>query len=196
MTNRPLGNGRSRVKSTVDTSEIAFQTEWFSVERQRYDDIKALQGKPYYRINAPDGVIVLALTPGNKIVLVDQFRPALGHRTLEVPAGSVDSHESPEEAAARELYEETGYICKSLTQLKSGQLMASRLNARLFSFIGVGAAQHPSYVSKEDINVLLVSPAELKQLVLSEQFGQYAGLALLVLADWKAGASFTRSEVQ
>ena len=180
----------------MDTPEIVFQTEWFNVERQSHGDIDALHGKPYYRINAPDGVIVLALTPGNKIVLVEQFRPVLGRRTLEVPAGAVDPHETPEEAAARELYEEAGYVCENMSQLTSGQLMASRLNARLFSFLGVGATRHPSYVPKEDINVHLVSPAELKQLALSEQFGQYAALALLVLADWKAGASLTRPEVQ
>ena len=179
----------------MDTPEIVFQTEWFSVERQSYDDIEALQGKPYYRINAPDGVIVLALTPDNRIVLVEQFRPALGRRTLEVPAGAVDPHETPVEAAVRELFEETGYTCESLTQLSSGQLMASRLNARQFSFLGAGATRHPSYVPKEDIKVNLVSPAELKRLTLSEQFGQYAALALLVLADWKAGASLTRPEV-
>ena len=180
----------------MDASEVVFETEWFNVERQSHDDIEALQGKPYYRINTPDGVIVLALTPSNKIVLVEQFRPALGRHTLEVPAGAVDPHETPAEAAVRELYEEAGYVCESMTQLTNGQLMASRLNARLFSFLGVGATRHPSYVPKEDIKVHLVSPAELKQLALSEQFGQYAALALLVLADWKAGASLTRPEVQ
>lgn len=195
VSDRSLGNAQTRMTPAMDASEVVFETEWFNVERQSHDDIEALQGKPYYRINTPDGVIVLALTSGNKIVLVEQFRPVLGRRTLEVPAGAVDPHETPEEAAARELYEEAGYVCESMMQLTSGQLMASRLNARLFSFLGVGATRHPSYVPKEDIKVHLVSPAELKHLALSEQFGQYAALALLVLADWKAGASLTRPEV-
>ena len=203
VSDRSLGNAQTRMTPAMDASEVVFETEWFNVERQSHDDIEALQGKPYYRINTPDGVIVLALTSGNKIVLVEQFRPVLGRRTLEVPAGAVDPHETPE--AARELYEEAGYVCESMPgrqlwrclqmQLTSGQLMASRLNARLFSFLGVGATRHPSYVPKEDIKVHLVSPAELKHLALSEQFGQYAALALLVLADWKAGASLTRPEV-
>ena len=179
----------------MDTSEVVFETEWFNVERQRHDGIKALQNKPYYRINASDGVIVLAMTLDNQIILVDQFRPALGYRTLEIPAGAIDPYESPEEAAARELYEETGYICENITPLKNGQLMASRLNARLFSFLAVGAVLDPSYVSKEDIKVLLVSPSELKEYILSNQFGQYAAIALLVLADWESDLSLTRPEV-
>jgi ADP-ribose pyrophosphatase len=195
MDSRCIGNAGPRARSEVDSSGIVFETEWFNVERQHYDNIKVLQGKPYYRINTPDGVIVLALTPDNKIVLVEQFRPALGRRTLELPAGTIDPGETPEEAVARELYEETGFICQRLTHLKNGQLMSSRLNARLFSFVGVGAVQQVSYVSKEDIKVLLVSPYELKQLVLSDHFSQYAGLALLVLADWKSATFFTRPEV-
>ena len=172
--------------------EIVFETEWFSVERQPYDGIEALQGKPYYRINAPDGVMVLALTESNEVILVEQFRPAIGQSTLELPAGAVDPHETPLEAAARELHEETGYVCKSLAPLGQGRLMASRFNAYQFPFLGTGATRHPSYVSKEDTQARLVSPAELKKLVLSQQFLQYAAFAVLVLADWKVGTSLTR----
>ncbi len=118
------------VTSLMDNAEIVFETEWFNVERQAYDGVKALQGKPFFRINAPDGVLVLALTESKEIILVKQFRPALGQHTLELPAGAVEPNETSVEAAARELYEETGYVCKSLMQLGTGHLMASRLNAR------------------------------------------------------------------
>ena len=63
--------------------------------------------------------------------------------------------------------------------------MASRLNARQYAFFGSGARRDPRYVSKEEIDVILASPAEMKRLVLSGDFQQFAGLALLVLADWQ-----------
>jgi len=75
--------------------KIVFETQWFNVEQQVYDEVQALEGKPFYRVNAPDGVMVLALTDRHEIVLVKQFRPAIGQDTLEIPAGARDPHETP-----------------------------------------------------------------------------------------------------
>lgn len=178
----------------MTSSDIVFETEWFNIERQSYDNIEALEGKPFYRINAPDGVIVLALTESNQLVLVEQFRPAIGQHTLELPAGARDPNETPEETAARELYEETGYVCRNLTSLGVGRLMASRLNAYLYLFLAQGATLDSSYVARENIQVRLVSPEELKRLTLNQEFVQYAALALMVLADWKVGTSLTQPD--
>ena len=54
-------------------------------------------------------VCILALTKDNKIVLAKQFRPGPEKVLLELPGGSVDTGETPEEAAKREFLEETGY---------------------------------------------------------------------------------------
>ncbi|CAG8517948.1 1479_t:CDS:2 [Ambispora gerdemannii] len=45
-----------------------------------------------------------------QIILVIQYRPAVGDYCVEFPSGLIDPHETPEQAAARELKEETGYI--------------------------------------------------------------------------------------
>ena len=72
--------------------------------------------------------------------------------------------------------------------------MASRLNAYQYAFLGTGAKLHPSYVGREDMEVNLVSPEELKKLVLNQEFVQHAALALLVLAEWKTGTSLIQPE--
>jgi len=52
------------------------------------------------------------LRKGSEIILQKQFRPPIDKVVIEVPAGLVDAGESAEEAAVRELKEETGYVGK------------------------------------------------------------------------------------
>ena len=47
---------------------------------------------------------------GPEIILQKQFRPPINKVTIEVPAGLVDAGETAEQAAVRELKEETGYV--------------------------------------------------------------------------------------
>lgn len=74
---------------------------------------------PFYRIESPAWVNVVALTPGEDLVFVRQFRHGSRVVTLEIPGGLVDPGESPAEAAARELLEETGYRAGRLASLGS-----------------------------------------------------------------------------
>jgi ADP-ribose pyrophosphatase len=72
-------------------------------------------------IEAPDAaaVVPLLLDQGEpRVVLVRQERPVIGRQTREIPAGLVDRRgESPEQAALRELREETGYAATALRPL-------------------------------------------------------------------------------
>jgi 8-oxo-dGTP pyrophosphatase MutT (NUDIX family) len=68
-------------------------------------------------LETPDWVNVVALTRGDLLVLVRQFRFGSGAVELEIPAGLVDDGETHEDAAKRELREETGYTAPSWTYL-------------------------------------------------------------------------------
>jgi len=176
----------------MSNRQTVFQTEWFSIDQEYFDHTDSLRGKPYYRINSPDGVIILAVTETGEIILIKQFRAAFNQHTLELPGGSIDESESPQEAAARELYEETGYLCRSLSHLSTGRIMMNLHNSRAFAFFGTGAVKDLGFESKEDTEVVLVTPAHFKELVLSGQFEQFVALALFLLADWKLGIQFVR----
>ncbi|PMD13052.1 ADP-ribose pyrophosphatase [Hyaloscypha hepaticicola] len=57
------------------------------------------------------GIVAILEKPGGpEILLQKQFRPPVANVTIEVPAGLIDAGETAEEAAVRELKEETGYI--------------------------------------------------------------------------------------
>lgn len=74
---------------------------------------------------ATGGVGIVAITRDRRVILVEQFRPPVGRRVIEIPAGLVgDSPEVSGEqlltAAQRELLEETGYESQKWTPLLEG----------------------------------------------------------------------------
>ena len=76
-----------------------WETEWFSIEAVPN---QSSSDRPYFRLSMNDSVEIMAVTPEKKIILVRQFRPALGISMLELPAGLVDPGELCEEAIIRE----------------------------------------------------------------------------------------------
>ncbi|MCX7034356.1 MAG: NUDIX hydrolase, partial [Arenimonas sp.] len=75
------------------------------------------------RTNAGSAVIVIALTPEDKLLFVEQFRVPMNAHTIEMPAGLVgdlDAHDTMEEAARRELLEETGWQASEVKVLMVG----------------------------------------------------------------------------
>lgn len=100
-----LGEGKFlRLCDNIFTDEDGKIRHWESVERT----------------NSSGAVMIAAFLKESKSVLfIRQYRPPTGKYTIELPAGLLDKEgESVEEAAARELYEETGYAGKVLKVLE------------------------------------------------------------------------------
>lgn len=86
------------------------------------------------RTHSPGGlaVQVIAVTPDNRVLFVEQYREALGCRTIEMPAGLVgDGDDSLEAAARRELVEETGWDAGRVEVLLGGPTSAGMSNERI-----------------------------------------------------------------
>lgn len=87
--------------------------------RGRYLDLVERNGWEYSsRSNASAVVVIVAVTPDDRLLLVEQYRRPVDARVIELPAGLVgddaDPGESILQAAGRELIEETGYAAGSL----------------------------------------------------------------------------------
>ena len=79
-------------------------------------------------------VIVIAVTPADEVLFVEQFRIPLGARTIEIPAGLVgDDHaeDTLVDAARRELIEETGWSAGRVEVLLTGPTSSGMSNERI-----------------------------------------------------------------
>src|SRR5215218_21750 len=99
---------------------------------------------------------VVPVTGGGEVVLVRQWRQPLGAFTLELPSGGVDEDEDPQEAAERELFEETGFRAVGLEPLVSVHTSTGRTNevCHLFRCRAVRDAKGPRPEPTEFIRVV------------------------------------------
>jgi ADP-ribose pyrophosphatase len=95
------------------------------------------------RVNSSGVVVIVPLTPQRELVLVEQYRPALKARALELPAGLVGDKvdfedEAFEAAALRELEEETGFAASKMSLLMGGPSAAGSSNTLIHFFLATG----------------------------------------------------------
>jgi ADP-ribose pyrophosphatase len=92
------------------------------------------------RPNAPAGVVIVALTPENELLLTEQFRIPMARNVIELPAGlSGDEDYAGEhfvETAKRELLEETGYEAGEWHELVRGPISAGLSNEIVVFYLG------------------------------------------------------------
>src|SRR4051812_18676217 len=111
-----------------------FETKWFSLIEEAQPS-----GDSFYMLELPDYVSVVALTPARELLLVRQHRPVVGRETLELPSGHVDPGERPEDAARRELLEETGFAAEELELLGILVPDVGRLANRMWCYFTANA---------------------------------------------------------
>jgi 8-oxo-dGTP pyrophosphatase MutT (NUDIX family) len=96
-------------------SEEVFWHPLFGLERQLLTS--GDQRQEVIVVKAPDWINVIPVLSDGRVVLIRQWRYGIAAPCLEIPGGMVDPDENAEEAAARELLEETGYNARKIKLL-------------------------------------------------------------------------------
>jgi ADP-ribose pyrophosphatase len=109
----------SQPKVTALTDLPSSEAKWIKLQKATYTDAKGTERVweiASRKTTSKSGVDAVAMgniiyhpTKPPSTILVIQFRPPVNAFTIEWPAGLIDANETAEEAAVRELYEETGY---------------------------------------------------------------------------------------
>lgn len=162
----------------------------FDVHRMRVRSPRTGQEHEFYGLECSDWVNVIPFTPHGEVVMVRQYRHGADRVTLEVPGGIVDPGETPAQAAARELLEETGYAASEIVPLGGVNPNPALFGNRLHAFAAVGARRVAEIAndSTEETHVELVPEAQLRRLVREGEVDHALVVAALCLFDLRAAA--------
>jgi ADP-ribose pyrophosphatase len=128
-----MSDPTNRIPADADAPvETLYEGRWLSLrKRGRWE---------YAERNNPGGaVIILAVTPEDTVLFVEQYRVSILQNTIEMPAGLVgdmvdQADESALLAAQRELEEETGYRCQRMEFVHRGP-SSSGMSTEMITFV-------------------------------------------------------------
>ena len=155
-------------------SHYALRDRWIAV---RSDTVQMPNGQvldPFYILEYPDYINVVALTPDQQVVLIREYRHGAARTILELPSGVVDGEEPPLETARRELLEETGYGGGEWQQVGRVSPNPGNHTNLTYTFLarGVTRQQAQQLESGEQIEVLLLPVQAVIEQLRDNQFLQ------------------------
>lgn len=140
-------------------------------------------------VDLRDSVMVVPVKitdQGLRFILVKQYRYPLGREDYEFPGGACDKGESKEQAARRELLEETGYEAESIKFIYHMDKMASRSNSTEAIYLAVVGSQVGNQLDdmekESGLSIVEVSDDELLKMVRDNAITDTHTIAALAVA--------------
>lgn len=150
------GNSKWRVLD----ERILVQDRWIDLRAQKCLTPQGVILDPFYVLDYPDFVNVVALTEDARIVLVREYRHGIRQSVLNLPGGWIERGEHPLAAAKRELAEEAGFVSGDWREVARFGADIGRQNNSVHVFLATGAtadAIRDLDVGEEGMTVELLS---------------------------------------
>lgn len=126
--------GSSPVTDRFIMAEIVFAARKFRVERLVYD-IPGQGERQRDVVVHPGAALIVPMLSPTEVVMIRNYRTAIGEELLELPAGTLEPPEPPIECAARELEEETGYRAARIEALCEFYTTPGFCTERMHAFV-------------------------------------------------------------
>ncbi|PLX92596.1 MAG: ADP-ribose pyrophosphatase [Desulfuromonas sp.] len=146
-------------------SSPIFSGQIISVDVEEHELPNGRRGR-FEIVRHNGGAAVLPILNDGRLVLIRQYRAAVGRTLVEIPAGRLEGNESPEACITRELAEEAGYRAGQLSPL--GKMLSSPgfCDETIHLFVARQLTPiPPSPEEDEVIEPLLLSPTAARQLL-------------------------------
>lgn len=154
--------------------------DYFVASRRNRDNLSCVTKNH----NVCDGVMIIPVTEDGYVVMLKQYRPAISDYLYELPAGIVDPGETLEQAARRELFEETGLRCKKYEVVLKPSYTSVGLTDETTAVVKMtvdGEINNYNQEDDEEIEVFKIKISEAKEFVKNHNVSIKGALALLNL---------------
>lgn len=129
-----------------------------------------------------DAVVILPILDSGDIIFVRQWRAAINGWVLELPAGKINDGESPQDAALRELEEETGYRARDLKPLARVYVSPGYSDERQWIFLARNLEFAGIKPEKGEIlSTIFMKPSEYIAMALKGDYIDLKSLAAILL---------------
>ena len=180
-------NASNKETTPLKTERIASRTIFRGEKLTlRVDTLKMGDRAPADKeiIEHPGSSVMIPISDEGNILLVKQWRAAQGCYTLELPSGTRDGDEPPEETAARELREETGYRASKLTPIGGFFPVSGYSEEYSHGFVATGLKYDPLPQDKlEDIMVVETTVDELRRKCINGEIDDALTIAAVTRAS-------------
>jgi len=140
-------------------------------------------------IRYPGAVVILPVLADGSIVLIRNYRFAVGQTLYELPAGCLEEGEEPKACAARELGEETGYTAGRIEKLAAFYTGPGTSDEIMHAFLAVDLTDGEQHLERyEEITVEVHPESQVRKMIADGRVIDAKTLACLALYWVKVGA--------
>lgn len=180
-------------KPEIISTEKLLESKLFQVSRSVIRENETIYQRDI--IQHSGSAVIVPVFADQTVALVRQYRHAAQKFLLELPAGSLESGETAEVCALREIQEEIGYKAEKIELLTEFYVSPGFLDEKMFVFLATGLTEVGQNLDEDEfLSVEKYSFPNIYEMILRGEFEDAKTMVGLILAGTKLGFPFQRQK--